>query len=213
VRAWALVPQKRLADAKSRIAISAPPETRAAISLALLDRVCTALRATPGVEDVVIMTPDPAVQAFGRGAGVRTISDTWPSFNEALGQALLTEGERDGARAVLVVSADLPLIEPSDVAAALAMGGHGALVLAPSKDGTGTNALLLPPGVRCRPAFGPGSRMRHRRLAAALGLRVVEIVRPGLAFDLDTPADLAALGPRHSPLSARTTRAARWGGD
>jgi 2-phospho-L-lactate guanylyltransferase len=192
VRAWALVPQKRLAHAKSRIAASAAPQTRAALSLALLERVCAALRATPGVEDVVIMTPDPAVEAFARAAGLRAVPDASASFNDALAHALLVAADRAAGRAALLVSADLPLLGPPDVAAALAAAGHDTLVLAPSKDRTGTNALLLPPGVWLRPAFGPGSRARHRRLGEALGLRVVEVFRPGLAFDLDTPADLVA---------------------
>ena len=193
MRAWALVPQKRLAEAKSRIAGSAEPHRRAALSLALLQRVCAALRATPGVEDVVIMTPDPAVHAFARASGIGAVTDASPSFNDALGHALLVEAGRTPNRAALIVSADLPLLMPADVRAALAAGAGGVLVIAPSKDGTGTNGLLLPPGVRLRPAFGPGSRVRHRRLGEALGRRVVELFRPGLAFDLDTPADLAAL--------------------
>ncbi|HKV70030.1 MAG TPA: hypothetical protein VJN62_02225, partial [Gemmatimonadales bacterium] len=65
--------------------------------------------------------------------------------------------------------------------------------LAPSRDESGTNALLLPPGVVIHPAYGLGSRRAHRSIARRLGLRVVEVHRPGLAFDLDTPADLAAL--------------------
>ncbi|HEX4836775.1 MAG TPA: hypothetical protein VFW01_10595 [bacterium] len=43
-----------------------------------------------------------------------------------------------------------------------------------------------------RPAFGRGSLAAHRRQALALGLTVTEVSRPGLAFDLDTPADFAA---------------------
>jgi len=49
--------------------------------------------------------------------------------------------------------------------------------------------------IASRPAFGVGSRAKHHRLAQTLRLRVTEVCRPGLAFDLDTPCDVAALGP------------------
>jgi 2-phospho-L-lactate/phosphoenolpyruvate guanylyltransferase len=100
------------------------------------------------------------------------------------------------SRAILIVSADLPLLQPADAAAMLAAGEARRVVLAPSRDAAGTNALLLPPATLFRPAFGRGSRAAHRARARACGLRVVEVCRPGLAFDLDTPADLTALEGR-----------------
>jgi 2-phospho-L-lactate guanylyltransferase len=72
------------------------------------------------------------------------------------------------------------------------VAGAGAL-LVPSKEGTGTNALVrTPPGI-----FGTrfGGRSLTRHVLAAEHLRVgCEIVpNPRLAFDVDTPEDLRAL--------------------
>jgi len=44
-----------------------------------------------------------------------------------------------------------------------------------------------------RPAFGPGSRERHERLAAEAGASVASIDVPTLGLDVDTVEDLAAL--------------------
>jgi 2-phospho-L-lactate guanylyltransferase len=63
--------------------------------------------------------------------------------------------------------------------------------VAPDRLGTGTNGLALsPPGV-IGFRFGAGSFAAHRAEAAAAGLEPVIVTRPGLAFDLDTPEDLA----------------------
>jgi 2-phospho-L-lactate guanylyltransferase len=103
------------------------------------------------------------------------------------------EAERLGAAGALVLVADLPRIGPEDLRAlaAAAPAGRGA-ALAPSRDGTGTNALLVCPPAGLEPALGPGSLARHLAGAQATGLQTALVPRPGLALDVDTPEDLAA---------------------
>ncbi|MHB8733341.1 MAG: 2-phospho-L-lactate guanylyltransferase [bacterium] len=190
MRARALVPQKALSGAKSRLEGVLSAAERVALSLALLRNVCAALRATPNVEGIVVMTPDPVVRAQAAAWGMSVLVDPRPGLNAALGQVV-----RDGAgdAALLVVAADLPLLKPDDVVALLGAASPGRLVLAPSKEGTGTNAVAIPSGTAFQPAYGAGSLIAHRRGARALGLDVVEVRRPGLAFDVDTEADLFAV--------------------
>lgn len=193
MRVFAIIPQKRLALAKGRLARAVDPRTRAQLSLALLRRVCDVLRQVPAVETVEVMTPDPAVRDHAAGWGVSSFPDPLPDLNSALGEVVARAAcaHRDRARrAMLVIAADLPWVSAADVAAIVRAAGPETLVLAPSKDGTGTNALVMPPGVPFHPAFGPGSRAAHRRAAQRAGLRYVEICRPGLAFDVDLPEDL-----------------------
>lgn len=190
MRAHAVVPQKALSGAKSRLEGVLSAGARTALSLALLSHVCDALKAVPDVERIVVMTPDPAARAQAAVWGVPSRLDPCPGLNAALGQAI-----RDGARsdALLVLAADLPLLRPADVEALLAAARSGRLVLAPSKEGTGTNAVVIPPGMAFHPAYGTGSLAAHRRGARSLGQDVVEVRRPGLAFDVDTEADLLAV--------------------
>jgi 2-phospho-L-lactate guanylyltransferase len=190
----AIVPHKALAEAKSRLGGVLPPGPRAELSLALLRGVCAALRAVPEVDEVVVMTPDRAVRAQAADWGVRSVTDPGPGLNAAL--AAVVNGGNDARPATLIVAADLPLLRAADVTAMLAAGRSGAVVVAPSKEGTGTNAMLLPPGAPFEPAYGPGSLAEHRRRARRAGCPVVEVCRPGFAFDLDTEADWAAL-PRY----------------
>jgi 2-phospho-L-lactate/phosphoenolpyruvate guanylyltransferase len=191
VNVWAVVPQKSLATAKGRLSDVLSRAARAQLSLRLLQSVCRALGAVDSVKSVTVMTPDPNVQRHAVCWGVRATVDQRPDLNAALAALLARLAGPD--HGLLVVAADLPLLRPTDVAALIACGAPQNVVLAASKDGTGTNALLLPPGVAMPPAYGPGSLFAHRQRARHLGLGIVEIRRPGLGFDVDTPGDLTGL--------------------
>ena len=190
MRARAVVPQKTLSGAKSRLEGVLSAVERAEFSLRLLRTVCAALAAVDSVESVVVMTPDAAVRERVGSWGIRSLVDPHPGLNGALAEIIR---QTPPGCAVLVVAADLPLLRPADVAAILAACRPGALVLAPSKEGTGTNAVVVPPGMAFHPAYGTGSRAAHHRGARALGHDVVEVRRPGLAFDVDSEADLLAM--------------------
>ena len=61
----------------------------------------------------------------------------------------------------------------------------------PIAPGTGTNGLVLrPPGV-IGFRFGTGSFAKHVAEVEQAGVPLVAVNRTGLAFDLDTPEDLA----------------------
>jgi 2-phospho-L-lactate/phosphoenolpyruvate guanylyltransferase len=88
-----------------------------------------------------------------------------------------------------VISADLPLIRADDVEELLAATPERGIAIARALDG-GTNGVAMrPPGV-VRTHFGePGSAAVH----ASLGVPHVVVDLPGLAFDVDTPDDLARM--------------------
>lgn len=99
-----------------------------------------------------------------------------------------------GADAALVLTADLPLARASDIDAVVAYARpEPSAVLTPSRDGTGTNAMLLCGPRVLAPELGIGSLARHEEQARRLGVDVVRCDRPRLALDIDTPEDLAAL--------------------
>jgi 2-phospho-L-lactate guanylyltransferase len=100
--------------------------------------------------------------------------------------------ERFGAEAVLSISSDLPLLEAEDLKAMCDAMATNTAVIASDRVGVGTNALLCP--VRAVAyAYGEGSFARHTALMEGQDLRVAAIQREGLAFDIDTPADLERL--------------------
>ncbi len=61
----------------------------------------------------------------------------------------------------------------------------------PARDGDGTNGLLIAPPDLIATRFGPGSAGRHQAAGLEAGGTVERLDAPGLAFDIDTPDDLA----------------------
>ena len=104
-----------------------------------------------------------------------------------------------GATELLWVMADLPYLAVEDIAAMIEASRHTppgsrAVVIAEAKDG-GTNALLLRPPTAIGFAFSSSqpSGALHAAEARAKGIEPAILKRPGLARDIDTPADLALL--------------------
>jgi 2-phospho-L-lactate guanylyltransferase len=190
---WAVVPARSFLSGKSRLAAVAR-NGRGEVARALFDRVvATTLRAA-SVDGVLVATDGDDVVTAAREHGAMALRDApAATFAGVIDRALAVLAGR-GASAAVVVMADLPLLGPyhvDDVCAAL----DGAdLVLAPDRDQLGTNALALRLPAAMPTRFGHrDSFSRHLVGAAAAGLRVKMIRAHGLAFDLDTPADLDEL--------------------
>ena len=60
----------------------------------------------------------------------------------------------------------------------------------PDRRDDGTNVVDLPVGCGFRFSYGPGSFERHRAECVRIGQPVRVLRSPGLAFDVDWPADL-----------------------
>jgi 2-phospho-L-lactate guanylyltransferase len=82
-------------------------------------------------------------------------------------------------------------------------GQSDAALIGADRHGSGTNALLLTPPDAIEPGFGPDSFERHRLRASEVGASWQVESPAGLALDVDTPEDLAAL---RVTLAARETR-------
>jgi len=89
---------------------------------------------------------------------------------------------------VLVLHADLPLLELIDIDVLIGAAEARGIAIAPDRHGSGTNALALLPHAQIAFRFGPDSFWLHREQAP--DAMIVE--RQGLRLDLDTPDDLAA---------------------
>ena len=192
MRAVAVLPVKRFADAKQRLSTGLAPGTRRALAEAMLTDVLVALRRTEGLDEVVVVTAEPVAEALALGYGARVVSDTREAGQSPAAQLGLDAVE--GADVVLLVPGDCPALDPTELTALLqSVEPAPSVVLVPDRHGTGTNGLLLHPPSTIEPSFGPGSRDRHTALAEEAGasLRVEEM--PSLVLDVDTPDDLAAM--------------------
>ncbi len=183
-----VIPVRTFEGAKSRLGAVLDAEERRDLVDRLLRRAVAAALATPGVADVVVVSPDPEVLAVAEEAGARPLLQRSRGLNPALQEARAVTA----APRLLVLPADLPSVTPGDLAVLLAAGdaaGSPSVVLAPDRHGRGTNALLLFPPDVIDPAFGGDSRAGHAWLAESADIRFVELAGI-LELDLDTPDDL-----------------------
>ena len=106
------------------------------------------------------------------------------------------ECQRRGFAAVLRVPLDVPLLQASDIDDLLATEcAAPALVIVPSRDGTGTNAILRTPPTLFPSHFGSGSFAKHCDEAQRAASQVLVRRNARLEMDVDDEADLRALAP------------------
>lgn len=186
---YAVVPVKDLRGTKSRLAPVLDPAARAGLTLYMMGRVVSrALEA--GVEAVGVVSPDPVVLGEALKKGATPLAQESRGLNPALEEGR-TWAKKGGASALLVLPADLPLIEADDVRAVLAEGAGASVVVAPDGARSGTNALFLRPPDALPFLFGPDSFDAHLRAARDRDAEARVCENGHLSFDLDTAGDLA----------------------
>ena len=193
---FAIVPVKALADAKRRLAPALAPSERRRLVLTMLEDVLALLGEIPGIDRILVVTPDPEVAAAAANHNAGVVSEDGPSDLNAAVRRGLAQARSQGAQRALVIPADVPLATHAEIDAILASAPAGSIphvVIVPSEDGEGTNAMLLAPPEALRPEFGEGSFVRHVAQAVALGLDFRVLRLPGLGADIDQPRDLGRL--------------------
>jgi 2-phospho-L-lactate guanylyltransferase len=194
----AVVPVKDLWGTKSRLKPILDPGARAGLTIYMMGRVISALRETD-VDEVCVVSPDRIVLDEAEKRGASPLAQESRGLNPALEEGRRRATER-GASSLLVLPADLPLLEAQDVRAELESAPDApSVVISPDGARAGTNALLLHPPDALPFAFGPGSYQAHLHAARERGLDVRVCERPHLAFDLDTVEDLARLDKPEVP--------------
>ncbi len=195
---FAVVPVKDLWGTKSRLEPILDPGARAGLTLYMMGRVVSAISGA-GVENVCVVSPDRLVLAEATERGATPLLQESRGLNPALEEGRRWAMERGGS-SLLVLPADLPLIDAEDVSAVLeSVGGAPSMAISPDGAHSGTNALLLRPPDVLPFVFGPGSYGAHLRVARERGLNVRVCELPHLAFDLDTAEDLTRLNEKEAP--------------
>jgi 2-phospho-L-lactate guanylyltransferase len=192
----ALVPVKSLSAGKTRLAAALPPREREDLSIYMLQKVWEALLQSRAFDWVGVVTADRRVEALARERKVHTIrEDVQINENRSISYGSRICRER-GDRSLLVIHADLPLVSTGEIEAIVSRGSpEPKVVICPSKEGTGTNALYRTPPEIIPACFGLGSFSRHRAEAAARQIPWESCFLPGISLDIDTPEDLRKLGP------------------
>ncbi len=187
----AVVPFKDLGAAKERLAARLGPRERRELVLAMLEDVLGAISRVSALEGLIVVTREPEIAKRASRFGAEILEEPANEGHTTAVHRAVRELENRHAKAMLCASGDLPALTSHEVTAMLeALAPPPSVVLAPSRDERGTNAVLVsPPGVLPL-RFGEPSFPAHLARARELGLRTEVVKLAGTALDLDTPDDL-----------------------
>ena len=180
-----LVPVKAMFDAKGRLADHLSAEDRHGLGLAMLSDVLTATVTWRSW----VVTSDKDASKLAEELGCVVVPDAGSGLNDAI-RLGTTIAAAEGVTGLLVLPADVPLVEPDDVARAFEVNAEVAVAV--SADG-GTNALLRRPSDVIDPNFGPDSARLHIDAAQKAGVSVEMLELPSLQVDVDRYEDLEAV--------------------
>jgi len=197
---WAIVPVKPFSEAKSRLKGVLTPPQRAALGREFLAHTLQVLAKVPEIRRVLVISRDSAALTLAREYQARTVTESGtPDLNTALRRA--TEAVVGlGAHALLILPTDLPLLSPEAVQQMVAEPGLGpAVVIAPDRRQTGTNALFVRPPGLIDYAFGRDSFQLHRAWAERAGAQVRVFQSAAIQLDVDVPEDWAQYQAQGQP--------------
>jgi 2-phospho-L-lactate guanylyltransferase len=191
---WAVLPVKAFEDAKQRLAPLLSPAQRRALAEIMLGEVLDALAAARGLAGILVVTCDPRAAEMAARTGARVTAEGARAGHTGAVAAGLRLLAREGCGGMLAVPGDIPAVTAAEIEAVLAAHRPGpAFTIAPARDDLGSNAVLCSPPDAVPLRFGDNSFLPHLDAARAAGIEPT-IVRqvPGIATDIDSPADLAA---------------------
>jgi 2-phospho-L-lactate guanylyltransferase len=189
-----LLPVKDLRNAKKRLTGVLTPEERFALAEAMLADTISAVKGIRCAEKIFVVTSyEPVVQLAEENRWEILREGQQISESHSV-DAASTMCEQRGVSSLLRLPLDLPLIQSCDIDELLTCDCPApALVIVPSRDGTGTNAMLRTPPTLFPSHFGNGSFERHLAEAKNAHAQVVIRRNPRLEMDVDDEADLRAL--------------------
>jgi 2-phospho-L-lactate guanylyltransferase len=190
---FALLPVKAPAHAKQRLSGLLTPGQRERLARLMFEDVLETLCSARRIDRVVVVTSDQPAANHARRAGAMVFEEHEQRGHSHSADAAARQAMSLGALSVLLAPIDVPLVTAAEIEELVAPARNRGLVIVPSADGTGTNALLRTPPDVIESRFGPGSFQAHIGQAQERGI-AVEVARPpGLMFDIDTPEDVAHL--------------------
>ena len=192
VAVYAVVPVKNLTVSKRRLSTVFTPIERRQLTLAMLEDVLNALKASV-FDKIVLIGEDSQVQEMAAKYGATFLWAKGANLNSAIEEATIWSMQ-DGAKSILVLPADVPLLSAKDLNRILELGmnGDSAVVLSPSQN-WGTNALYQNPPQLISACFGPRSFLSHIQEAYRKGISVRLDFSNGLSNDIDSAEDLKKL--------------------
>lgn len=186
---FVVIPVKKLEEAKSRLSPLLTHEERKQFCIKMLEDVLRAVKSTRCVHRTLVVSMDPAVLRVAKRFDASSLMESLPGLNQAVSEAI-DWCIWKGANSALILPADIPLVTPKDLNEILSLREKASMVISPSRNELGTNALLLTPPNTIPTFYGRHSFQRHIEEASKPGRSFHTIRSPRIAFDIDTVEDL-----------------------
>ncbi len=188
-----VVPMRGLAAGKSRLASVMGSTQRTRLNTQWLDRVLDAFAAVQGhAGQCLVVSPSQDALAHARKRGLCALSEAGGGDLNGAVEHACAHAQGLGATRILILAADLPLASELALRRLVVETPTEAVALVADKHGQGTNGILLPANAARGFSFGEGSLSRHQTRFEREGLVVLIWRDEALAFDIDTPDDLAS---------------------
>src|SRR5437899_1469418 len=189
-----LLPVKDLHNAKKRLTGVLTPEERFALAEVMLADTIRAVRGVRRAEKIFVVTNyEPAIRLAEENRWEILREEQQISESDSV-DAASRICELRGVTGLLRIPLDVPLVQASDIDDLLAVEcEEPALVIVPSRDGMGTNAIMRMPPALFPSHFGMGSFAKHVDEAERIGARMIFRRSPRLEMDVDDEADLRTL--------------------
>lgn len=209
MKATAILPVKRFAAAKQRLAPGMGSTHRAELAAAMLEDVLEAIDAARSIERTIVITSEPRAIELAVAGDAEVLPDPDEGGHSGAALAGVSRARELGASCVVLLPIDCPLLAPRELERLLTGMPERYVAIVPDRHGTGTNALALAPPDAIEPSFGEGSCARHVAAARQVGVPFGVEELPSLALDLDTPADVVALTRKLAARGGRASRTAK----
>jgi len=188
-----LTPVKEPTNCKTRLSDLLSPVERGRLAWAMFMDLGRALSEVRTACTVFVVTSYDRAARYAREAGFEVLLE-----NGQLSESSSVDWASGvlsslGFDSVLRLPADIPLVQSEDLMLLLgAEAPSPGVLMVPSRDGTGTNAILRTPPQLFPSRFGPNSLALHIKEAEIAGAPYSIMPLERIALDIDEPADIQA---------------------
>lgn len=184
-----IIPVKKFEAAKSRLGSLFSKSERKQIAQYMLEDVLQTITSMRERPVSVVVSNDISVKRISEKYNVNYVKETKNELNGAVSEAIKWCLKRR-ANSVLIIPSDIPLVQPKDLEKIFSLKEDKSIVIVCSKDGEGTNALLLTPPKVIATFYGQNSFQQHLAIASKLNVKRHICRMSNIEFDLDTETDL-----------------------
>jgi 2-phospho-L-lactate guanylyltransferase len=185
-----IIPVKELRESKARLASILSETEREELTMIMFSAVIENIRKSQLVDEILTVTPDDQVAELGKSLGSTIILE---DYSRGVNIAVFKGNEYYTARrfnATLVLPADIPLIAKSDLDRIIELAVDNDVIITPSLDQDGTNALLQRPPAAIETFYDNDSFTNHVRESLEKRLKSFIFRAPSIMLDVDSPHDV-----------------------